>query len=56
MIKNILSNKSGNSEALSKNNHNIWKAVRIVGGDVLRGFYKLFYLRFSVLDDQWKTV
>ena len=28
--------------------------VHIVGEDLLKAFYKLFYLRFFILSDQWK--
>ena len=39
----------------SKNNRNSSKAlVPIVGEDLLRAFYRLFYLQFCDSSDQWK--
>ena len=55
MIKKNLPDKSGNPESL-KNNSNILKAFQlnlpIVGEDLLRVFYRLFYLQFCDLSDQ----
>ena len=54
MIKNILPKKSGNPESLKiiikvgKLSAN----VHIVGEDLLRAFYKLFYLHFYDSSDQ----
>ena len=56
VIKYASPNKLGNSESL-KNNHNLKISssnVNIVGGDLLRVFYKLIYLQFCVSSDQWK--
>ena len=46
-----------NSEILksSKNNGNSSKAVPIVGEDLQRAFYRLFYLQFCDSSDQWKS-
>ena len=56
MIRNTLPDKSGNPESL-ENNHNSSKAFQlmclpIVGEDLLRVFYRLFYLEFSDSNDQ----
>ena len=50
MIKNILPSKSGNAEnanKIIKTVKKLCKYVHMDGKDLLRGFCKLFYLRFS---------
>ena len=51
MIKNTLPNKLGNSEILEKLSQKLESSstnVHILGEDLLRAFYKLFYLLFCV--------
>ena len=59
MIKITLPDKSGNPESL-KNYLQQFKSfstnVPIVGEDLLRAFYRLFYLQFCDSIDQWKTL
>ena len=58
MTKNTLPDKLGNPESLEKElqqfesfSHN----ASIVGKDLLRTYYRLFYLQFYVSGDQWKN-
>ena len=58
MIKNILPDESGNPESLEKESQQFESFstnVPIVGEDLLRTFYRLFYLQFCDLGDQWKN-
>ena len=58
MIKNTLSDKSGNPETLEKESQQFESFstnVPIVGEDLLRAFYMLFYFQFCDLGDQWKN-
>ena len=55
MIKNTLPDKSRNPESLKKFSQQFENSstnVQIVGENLLRAFYKLFYLRFCVSSDQ----
>ena len=55
MIKNTLSDKSGNPKSLEKESQqfeSISTNVSIVGEDLLQGFCRLFYLQFCDLGDQ----
>ena len=55
MIKNVLPNKSGNAESLEKQSQQLESSstnVHMVGEDLLRTVYKLFYLRFCVSNGQ----
>ena len=55
MIKNSLPDKSGNSESIRKKSQQFESFstnVSIVGEDLLRAFYKLFYLQFCDSSDQ----
>ena len=57
VIKYASPNKLGNSES-HKNNHNLKISssnVNIVGGDLLRVFYKLIYSQFCDSSDQCKN-
>ena len=57
MIKNTLPNKSENPESLKKYSQqfeSFSSNVSIIGGDLLRAFYVLFYLRFCGSSDQSK--
>ena len=57
MIKNSLPDKLGNPESLKKLSQQFKSFstnVPIVGEDLLRAFYKLFYLRFYDSSDQLK--
>ena len=54
MIKNTLSDKSGNPETLEKESQQFESFstnVPIVGEDLLRAFYRLFYLQFCDSSD-----
>ena len=54
MIKNTLSDKSGNPETLEKESQQFESFstnVPIVGEDLLRAFYMLFYFQFCDLGD-----
>ena len=58
MIKNTLSDKWVNPESLKKKSQqfkNFSTNVSIVGKDLLRAFYRLFYLQFCDWSDQWKN-
>ena len=55
MIKNILPDKSGKHKSLKKQSQQFESFsvnVTIVGKDLLRAFYRLFYLPFRDLNDQ----
>ena len=55
MTKNTLPDKSGNLENLKKYSQqfgSISTNVAIVGEDLLRAFYRLFYLQFYDSGDQ----
>ena len=54
MIKNTLPDKSGNCESLKKSQHfgSLSTNVAIVGEDLLRMFYRFFYLKFCGSSDQ----
>ena len=55
VIKNTLPNKSGSPESLEKQPQQLESSlthVYAVGEDLLRVFYKLFYLRFCISSDQ----
>ena len=51
MIKNTLPDKSENPESLKKKIECFSTNVPIVGKDLLRAFYTLFYLKFCDLSD-----
>ena len=58
MIKNTLPDKSGNPETLEKESQQFESFstnVPIVGEDLLRAFYRLFYLQFCDSSDQSKN-
>ena len=55
MIKNILPDESGNPESLEKESQQFESFstnVPIVGEDLLRTFYRLFFLQFCDSGDQ----
>ena len=55
MIKNTLTDKLRNPESLKKQSQQFQSSstdVPIVGWDLLRAFYKLFYLQFPHPSDQ----
>ena len=55
MIKNTLPDKLGNPESLEKELQQFESFstnVSMVGEDLLRAFYRLFYLQFCDLSDQ----
>ena len=57
MIKNTLPDKSGNSESLEKQSQSqqfesFSTNVSMVGEDLLRSFYRWFYLQFCDSSDQ----
>ena len=52
MIKNILPKKSGNPETLKKTAESSSTNVLMFGENLLRVFYKLFYLQFCDSRDQ----
>ena len=57
MIKNTLPDKSGNPESLEKESKkfkNFSTNVSIVVENLLRAFYRLFYLQYFDSGDQWK--
>ena len=58
MTKNTLPDKAGNPESLEKELQQFESFspnASIVGKDLLRTFYRLFYLQFYVSGDQWKN-
>ena len=58
MINSTLPDKSGNPKNLEKESQNFESFstnVSIVGEDLLRAFYRLFYLQFCNSGDQWKN-
>ena len=58
MIKNTLSDKSGNPESLEKESQQFESFstnVFIVHENLLKVFYRLFYLQFCDLGDQRKN-
>ena len=58
MIKNTLPDKLGNPESLEKELQQFESFstnVSMVDEDLLRTFYRLFYLQFCVSGDQWKN-
>ena len=58
MIKNTSWDKSGNPESLEKESQqfeSFLTNVSIVGDDLVRAFYRLFYLQFCDSGDQWKN-
>ena len=52
MIKNTLPDKSWNPEILE----NFLINVSIVSKNLLRAFYRLFYLQFCDSSNRWKTL
>ena len=58
MIKNTLPDKSVNPESL-KINRNSSRTLQpicpLVDKDLLKAFYRLFYLQFCEISDQWKN-
>ena len=58
MIKNTLQDESGNPESVKKHSQQFerfWTNVSIDGEDLLRVFYRLFYLQFCDSSDQWSN-
>ena len=57
MIKSTLLDKSGNRESTEKESQQFesFSTVSIVREDLLRVFYRLFYLQFCDSGDQWKN-
>ena len=57
MIKNTLLDKPGNRESIEKESQQFesFSTASIVGEDLLRAFYRLFYLQFSDSGDLWKN-
>ena len=58
MIKDFLSDKLWNPESLKKllqQFESFSTNMPIVGKDLLRAFYRLFYLHFNDSSDQWKN-
>ena len=54
-MKNTFPKKSGNHQKIIGNKlESSSTNVHIIGEDLFRVFYKLFYLRFCVSSDQWK--
>ena len=59
MIKNTLSDKSGNPESIEKQSQQFESFstnVSIVGEDLLRAFYRLFYYNFVIQVISEKTL
>ena len=55
MIKNTLPDNPKSVKKLSKQFKSFSTDVPIVGEDLLRAFYWLFYLQFYDSNDQWKN-